>query len=675
MSKAISQSKKDEESKLASYWQQKFKEAMVHKAPYTKKWQDYLAAYNGEYFSNSKLPDYRSDFVSNYIFATVETIRPIMVDNDPKFQAMPRQSEGMDYAADIQQALMYEFDREKMNGKLYRELINTLTIGNAVFFLPYDSLNKQIKCTTVNPFNIFPNPTATCMDDAEYIIYANYMSLVDLRERFPERAKELVGGGIEYEELANDTQMSGHIDNQVLILEVWTKDYDLYEEGDSDTKKVKRKYPTGRTITIVPSTGMILSDVKNPYKDDRFPFFIMKCYDLPGKFWGEGEVSQLISPQSAMNELSNAIIDNAKMTANMPWLVDNNSGIKQGSITSRPGLIIRKNPGSEVTRPQPPSMPPYVRDTVEIMKSDIEMISGVFASMRGDRETGVYTAQGILAIQEAGNTRIRLKVKLMEEFLGELATSWVSRMQQFWKDDKWVAVTKYEGQYDMKKFQKDSLLFDYDVKISAGSTMPVNRSAMLDLMLRLAQTPMPDGMPLVDREAVLSYLPEEGKSAILERMKGENVQLQQLQQQMQEMQQMVQESMQQLGQQLGQLAEESKGNDEQTFAIIEEITSAIEKIQQEILQLQEKHDIMEQEQIEEQRTEELKSKAYNEGFKEAESIYSDRGMEEQDQFSGLQTDEEFAGEVPDDVLSMLESMSDEELEAALQQNPEMADLI
>jgi hypothetical protein len=67
----------------------------------------------------------------------------------------------------------------------------------------------------------------------------------------------------------------------------------------------------------------------------------------------------------------------------------------------------------------------------------------------------------------------------------------------------------------VKEFRSQAIGFEFDVKITAGSTMPVNRSAMLDLMIRLAQTPMPDGQNIVDREAVVQYLPEEAKSAIL----------------------------------------------------------------------------------------------------------------------------------------------------------------
>ena len=79
-----------EEQRIAGYWAYKFKEAMVAKAPYTKRWQTYFDAYYGEYFKNENLPEYKSNLVSNYVFSIIETIRPIMLDNDPKFQSLPR---------------------------------------------------------------------------------------------------------------------------------------------------------------------------------------------------------------------------------------------------------------------------------------------------------------------------------------------------------------------------------------------------------------------------------------------------------------------------------------------------------------------------------------------------------------------------------------------------------
>lgn len=649
-----------EEILLASYWDVKFKEAMVAKAPYTRRWNNYLDAYHGDYFKNEDIPDYKSNFFANYIFSIVETIRPIMLDNDPKFQAMPRQPEGMSYSTDLQEAFSYEWDRELMSEKLYRELITTLVIGTSVFFLPWDSDEENVKAIPVNPYNVFPDPLATSVRDADYIIYASYKNENILKRKFPKKADRLIGSDIKYSELVRENNKNARLDNQILVLEIYAKDYELVQFEKENYNVLKPKYPNGRRLILCPELGVVLSDSEIPYKADKgehtFPFELIKDYDIPGKFWGEGEVAQLLTPQKYMNELNNAILDNAKATANMPWIVDKNAGIPVGKITNRPGLIIRKNPGTEVKREQPPGMPTYVINAVETYKNDMEQISGIFDTVKGNSETGVYTAQGILALQEAGQARIRLKVKLMEAALGRIGKMWFNRMKQYWKEDRWLRITRSDGTYDFKKFTKKVLEYDYDIRITAGSTMPVNRGAMLDLMIRLAQTQMPDGQPLVDREAVVQYLPEEVKSALLRRMDGENQNLAQLQ-----------EAVESLSQQLQQIVQETRQMDEQTLSVIDEITSAIEQIKQQILQVEENNARMEDEKRKEEELNKIRSESYNSGYSDAESILS---SEEGEEFFGS----EDMG-LPSDIIEGLEDLSDEELRLLIEKNPELIDLI
>ena len=660
-----------DEQQLASIWNMKFKDAMVSKAPYTKRWNMYMDAYLGEYFKNENLPDYKSDLVSNYIFSVVETIRPIMLDNNPKFSSMPRQPEGMPFANDLQEAFLYEWDREDMNKKLYKELINALVFGTSIFFIPWDSDQKNVKAIAVNCFNFFPDPLATDMKDGEYYIYASYKNVNRLKRAFPKKASKLSGGQINYSELVQDNNRNARIDNQVLVLEIWTRDYDTFVENEDKT--VKLKYPKGRVLTIAPELGIVLSDKENPYQDGEFPFELIKDYDLPNKFWGEGEIAQLLSPQKYLNQLNNAILDNAKATANMPWIIDKNAGIKVGAITARPGLIVRKNPGSEVRRDQPPSMPMYVINAVETYKQDMEQISGVYSSLKGENSTGVYTAQGILALKESGQVRIRLKVKLMEESLGRIAQLWFSRMKQFWKDDRWITTTRQDGSYDIKMFTKRILTFDYDVKVSSGSTMPVNRGAMLDLMIRLAQTQMSDGKTLVDREAVIEYLPEEIKGALLRRMsKGQEA----IDQQMQQLAQ----GIQQLGQQMQQLAQQNQQDDQKTMQTVEQMTNAIEQINSKIIQLQQEYDNMVAEKKKQEEIDNIKTTSYNSGYKDAEKL-ADPNAVSNPMMGGTSATPPSEGQktgleqMPDDLLQGLEGMTDEEMKLMMSQNPKLMDLI
>src|SRR5690606_36972868 len=211
---------------------------------------------------------------------------------------------------------------------------------------------------------------------------------------------------------------------------------------------------------------------------------------------------------------------------------------------------------------------------------------------------------------EAGQARIRLKVKLMEDFLGKLATMWYERMKQFWKEDRWVRTVRADGSYSFKELRREAFEKEYDIRIMAGSTMPVNRSAMLDLMIRLAQTQMPDGQALVDREAVVEYLPSEVRSSMLRRMGERSLAVEQ---QIAELT----ETMEGLQQQLEEFAQQSMQNDEETFDVIEDITKAIEDVNSKILQLQEEHDIIMEDTKREQERLELKQQSYNEGYADA----------------------------------------------------------
>lgn len=664
----------EKERKLVEWVYSKFKQAYVAKAPLMDKWKEYMSAYKGTYFQNKNLPDYKSNEISNHVFSTIETIRPIMTDNNPKFLAVPSTPQGMEFSADVQTALDYEWDREKMSLKLPAQLIPMLVYGNAVWFVQWDGKDGEygnISIKPVDPFNIFPDPLAESVDNSEFLVYATYRNANQIKQQFPEKASAIEGSRITMSELVaerdnNDTQDA----NQVLILEMWCRDWVTMDETVEGKKQLK--YPKGRVITCLPELGILLSDKKNPYKDGKFPFVLMKNYDIPFEFWGVGEIEQIMSPQHYVNELTNQIIDNAKNTANMQWIIDKNSGIGQGKLTNRPGLVIRKTPGSEVRRDTPPAMPSYVREQIEVLKKDIQDISGVFDSLKGEQQGSVTAASAILALQEASQARIRLKIKLMEASLSELAQIVYSRMQQFWKLDRWVRVTDVEGNPSFREIGAQVLSNDYDLKVMAGSTMPVNRNAMLDLMIRLAQTNGEDGLPLVDRKAVLEFLPTGDKKAITDRFA--ELQAQQQQAQQQQLQQEQQMQMQQAQQQKGEL---DQSVTEQVMSMLQQVVQASDLTSKQVDEL-----IMDKEQRDKKEYEsQIEEKGYKRGLKDGKVQSKEEEVTPNEETSDVNEEEKKmleqqllsenaqmeealnSQQIPDEVL--------EELLALAQQDPEM----
>jgi len=525
----------EEELNLVRDIANKFEVASAAKQSRIRTWNDCISAYNSEYFKNRNRPDYKSDEISNFIFSTLETIKPIMVDNDPKIFVLPKTPEGVQVVDKIQNVFDSEWIRDGMSKKLVQAITIALQIGTAVFGVFWDGKDENglgnTKTVLINPYNLFPDPMAIDVDSAEYIIYATYKHVNQLKQAFPNKAHLIRGGTINRPELVTQTSI-GDVSNQVLVLECYMRDYTTVEvdqvDPNDETKMLKvmtRKYPRGRIVTVAPELDLILSDKQLPYQDGKFPFKLLKCYDVPFEFWGKGEVEQLLSPQTYINDLMNQIIDNAKLTANMPWVIDKNAGIGRGQLTNRPGLIVRKNPGTTVDRLQPPTMPNYVQEIIQTLKNDIEIISGVHEVTQGRKPGSVSAASAIAALQEAAQARIRLKVKLMELTLSELGLMQYGRMQQYWVTNRWVRRSDIAESSELMEnpeaafvqITPQDLQVNVDFVISAGSTMPANKNAMLDLMIRLAQTPGEDGLPMVDRETILSYTNIADKKKIVQR--------------------------------------------------------------------------------------------------------------------------------------------------------------
>ena len=654
----------DKEKKLCEWVYSKFKQSYVAKAPLMKKWQEYMSAYEGTYFKNESRPDYKSNQVSNLVFSTIEAIRPIMTDNNPKFIAVPTSPEGQEFSTDVQMALDFEWEREKLATKLPAQLIPMLVYGTAVWFVQWNGKEGEygnINIKPIDPFNLFPDPLAENIDNSEYIVYATYKNANQLKQMFPNKASAIEGSRINMSELvANRDENDSQEENQVLVLEMWCRDWTTMDENVKDEQVLK--YPKGRVITCLPELGIILDDKKNPYKDGKFPFVLMKNYDVPFKFWGVGEVEQILSPQIYINELTNQIIDNAKSTANMQWIIDKNSGIGQGKLTNRPGLVIRKNPGSEVRRDTPPPMPTYVRETIDVMKADIQDISGVLDSLKGEKQTGVVAASAILALQEASQSRIRLKIKIMESNLSELANMVYSRMQQFWKLDRWVRITDIEGNPLFREIGQRVLQNDYDLKVQAGSTMPVNKNAMMDLMIRLAQTNAEDGLPVVDRKAILEYLPVGDKKAITERFS--ELQAKQEQQQLEQQQAEQQLQQQQLAQQQQGMMTEDRQNVQQLGQMMQQFLQTLDMTSKQVDEL-----IMDKENREKKEYESsIEEKGYKRGVQDGKMQTKEEEKEigDSNKFTDIPVDsvasaDEPKGEPSQEEVQMMSALENQQI--------------
>lgn len=537
MAKKKENKKKDDETEvLVEHIKSKYKKSYEAKSSYHTKWKNFEKAYDGSLFFQN-LPEYKTQEISNFIFSTIETIKPMMLSNYPKPVVVPSIPEAFDKSKIVQNAVDFEWKRADMFTKMLDMGHNGLVYGTSCFGLFWNGNASnglgEVECKIISPFNIFPSPSATHEDNAEYIIYATYKSYDELVEAYPDKKAELL---MDIESSLDDNlstdRISSDIRNNILYLECYHRDYATIELEETDDegnkfKSIKRKYPKGRRTIIAGDT--LLDDGENPYKDGRFPFIFWRCYPLPNSFWGIGEVESLVSPQESICKISNAIIENAELMGNPIWIMDKNCGIEKNSITNRKGLVLRKTPGTEVRRDVPPSIPVYVTNMLEKLYNDMENISGVYDVLRGNRVGSVTASSAIQSLNEQAQGRIKLKVQKLEAMISELGGMWLSRIQQFWEtkrtlrvmsdhaDPNTVSIQMGKDFYNYYDVSKEDIDGDYDIEVVAGSTMQQNKSAIVDRLLQLANTQAEDGLPMVDRKTVLENAELEDVMSILQR--------------------------------------------------------------------------------------------------------------------------------------------------------------
>lgn len=529
----------DDEKYLVEQIKYKYNKSYEAKMTYHEKWKQFEKAYDGSLFKK-QLPEYKAQEISNFIFSTIETIKPMMLSNYPKPIVVPSIPEAFEKSKLVQNAIDFEWKRADMFSKMLDMGHNGLVYGTSCFGIFWDGEASnglgEVECKIISPFNIFPSPSATHEDNAEFIIYATYKSLEELTNVYPDKAeklKESIENSLD-ENLAQD-RLDSDSSNNVLYIECYHRDYSADEIDEKDEEgnkyKVKKpKYPSGRKTVI--GGDVLLDDGENPYKDGKFPFIFWRCYPLPNNFWGIGEVESLVSPQENICKISNAIIENAELMGNPIWILDKNCGVAVNSITNRKGLVIRKTPGTEVRRDAPPSIPMYVTNMLDKLYGDMENISGVYDVLRGNRVGSVTASSAIQTLNEQAQGRIKLKVQKLESMISELGGVWLSRIQQFWEtkrtlrvmsdhaDPNTVSLQLGKDFYNYYDVDKEDLDGDYDIEVVAGSTMQQNKSAIVDKLLQLANTMAEDGLPLIDRQTVLENSDLEDVPSIIERFEA-----------------------------------------------------------------------------------------------------------------------------------------------------------
>lgn len=328
----------------------------------------------------------------------------------------------------------------------------------------------------VNPFFLFiPDLREEDIEDQPYVIHAQLKTKDWVQINYP---KAKFAGGDQSNDILDESWLdivgAQNIKQRatVLCLECWIKPGKIAQ------------FPDGGVYTVVGDT-LVQNTPGWPYQHGRYPF--AKLSHIPtGKFYSESSIVDLIPLQREYNRTRGQVIE-AKNRMAKPQLLAERGSIDPGRITSEPGQVIEFQPGFNPPVPlQLPNLPAYVIQELDRLLMDMNDISGQHEVSKGQVPPGVTAATAINFLQEQDDSTLSYTFSALEEAYEKIAFMTLSYIQQFWDAPRIVRVVGQDGFFDSMTFKGSDLRGNNDIKVEAGSALPISKSAkqafIMDLM-------------------------------------------------------------------------------------------------------------------------------------------------------------------------------------------------
>jgi hypothetical protein len=298
----------------------------------------------------------------------------------------------------------------------------------------YDPLIKTVPSTNhVSLWNFYPDPAASSMDDAEYVVERHKMSRNQLRALkgrpyfIDEAIEDAVATGSDYvrkhwEMKMEDDDTAPTDTERWEVLEFWGfVDVDVLEEnGINIPSELKDLHEVNANIWI--SNGKVLRCVLNPFKPARIPYYAVPYEHNPYSFFGVGIAENMDDTQTLMNGFMRMAVDNAVLSGNLLIEIDETNLVPGQDLSVYPGKVFRRQggaPGQAIFGTKFPNVAGENMQLFDKARVLADESTGFPSFAHG--QTGVSgvgrTASGISMLMSAANGSIRTVVKNVDDYL------------------------------------------------------------------------------------------------------------------------------------------------------------------------------------------------------------------------------------------------------------------
>ncbi len=288
------------------------------------------------------------------------------------------------------------------------------------------------KCSSVSIWNFYPDPDASNMDDAEFVIERHKMSRTQMRalKNRPFFRSNTIDTAISmgesytkewWEQAMEDDEQEAQSE-RFSVLEFWGyMDKEMLKDQNVDIPK-DMKDADQVSVNVWICNGQVLRLVLNPFTPSYLPYYAVPYEVNPYSFFGVGIAENMDDTQTLMNGFMRMAVDNAALSGNLIIEVDETNLVPGQDLSVYPGKVFRRQGGAPGQALFGTKFPNVSNENMQLFdKARVLSDESTGFPSFAHGQTGVSgvgrTASGISMLMSAANGSIRNVVKNVDDYL------------------------------------------------------------------------------------------------------------------------------------------------------------------------------------------------------------------------------------------------------------------
>ena len=310
----------------------------------------------------------------------------------------------------------------------------------------YEPIDRNVpRMEAVSCWDFYPDPSATSIDDAEYVIQRHRMNREQLRDlinrpHFDEEAiSNVLSDGPNYQERYFEASLHANEDdptyssNRYEVYEYWgSLDSTLAENFGMDMEEISNDLDSIQ-VNVWMCAGEILRFVVNPFIPARIPFHSFPYELNPYQLFGVGVAENMEDSQMLMNGHMRMAIDNLALAGHLVFDIDETQLVPGQSYDVFPGKVFRRQSGVTGTAVNAIKFPSTAAENIQMYDKARQLSdeqTGIPRLVHG--QTGVTgtgrTAAGLSMLMSSAGLSVKTVIKNIDDFLltpmGEAFFQW-----------------------------------------------------------------------------------------------------------------------------------------------------------------------------------------------------------------------------------------------------------